>query len=471
MKARALPSVDAVLSTAAGRELCERLARPLVVDAIRAELGRLREALGREGDRRAEAPAPERLRPDAIARAAGDRARREADPALPRVVNATGVLLHTSLGRAPLASAAIEAAAAAAAEPCALELDLASGRRGERDRSVASLLRALTGAEDALVVNNNAAALLLVLETLASRREVVVSRGELIEIGGSFRLPELLERSGAILREVGTTNRTHLGDFEAAIGRRTALVLRTHPSNFRIVGFTAAPSRRELATLAHERGVPLVEDLGSGALVPLERFGLGHEPTPAEALADGADLVTFSGDKLLGGPQAGLVVGRRELVERLRRSPLKRALRAGKLTLAALRATLALYRASPDPATDVPILRLLGRSPGELEELAERAAAGLRTALGDGFEVSVVESEAEVGGGAQPTARLASRAVAVARPGWPVERVAARFREARTPILGRIAHGRLLLDVCAIGRPEDLVPEAPDAGASPEESG
>jgi L-seryl-tRNA(Ser) seleniumtransferase len=454
MDGRAIPSVDAVLSSPAALALCERFPRPLVAGAIRDALQGLRAEI-----REARAPVPaERFVPEAIARSAGDRLAAAAASGLVPVVNATGVVLHTNLGRAPLAGAAVAALAAAASAPCALEIDLADGARGERDHAVVDGLRALTGAEDALVVNNNAAALLLVLDGLAARREVLVSRGELIEIGGAFRLPEVLAKSGAVLREVGTTNRTHIGDFASALSRRTGLILRTHPSNYRITGFTARPRLEELAALARESGVPLVEDLGSGALLPLETLGLAHEPTPGESLRAGADLVTFSGDKLLGGPQAGLVVGRADLIARLRANPLKRALRVDKLTLAALRATLALLRTARDPVAELPALRLLGRSAETLRELAAEGAALLARALGDGFTVGVAATEAEVGSGAQPTERLASFAVEVTRAGWSPERVAALFRSARPAILGRIEKGRFLLDVRGVESAADLVP-------------
>jgi L-seryl-tRNA(Ser) seleniumtransferase len=386
---------------------------------------------------------------------------RTATPGLRRVVNATGVVLHTNLGRAPLARAAIDALTRAAGEPCALEIDLASGARGERDAVLVPLLQALTGAEAGLAVNNNAAALLLALDTLAHRREVVVSRGELIEIGGSFRLPEILSRSGAVLREVGTTNRTRVADYAEALSRRSGAILKVHPSNYRIGGFTAEATVAELAELARKHSVPLIEDLGSGALVDLSAYGLPHEPVVCESIRAGADLVTFSGDKLLGGPQAGLVVGRADLIESMRRNPLKRALRLGKLTLAALAATLDLYRRATDLRAVLPGLYYLTRPPDELERLAEEGVRLLRQALPPEFELAVAASQAEVGSGAQPTIALDSRCVVVKHATWPAERVAAFFRGASPPILGRVHHDRLLLDVRAVARAEDLVPQVP----------
>ncbi len=445
-----------MLSSPRALELGELYPRPLLKDAVRRVLQELRHALGRD-----EAPTTISASPEAILQQAEGWLARAATGGLPDVVNATGVVLHSNLGRAPLAPRAIEMLRCAAEGPVALELDLEQGLRGERDAHVREALCALTGAESALVVNNNAAALLLALDTLAARREVVVSRGELIEIGGSFRLPELLAKSGAILREAGTTNRTRIEDYTAAITRRTALLLRAHPSNYRIVGFTERPSLAELATLAREQGVPLLEDLGSGALVDLTSYGLPHEPMPAESIRAGADLVAFSGDKLLGGPQAGILVGRASLIERMRRNPLKRALRVDKLTLAALTATLAVYRSARDPdelARAIPVLGLLHRTPAELEQLAHEACARLADALPEGFQVAVMESRAAVGSGAQPAVELPSFAVAVTHASWPADEVARFFRSADPAIVGRVAQGRLLLDVRAVRAAQDLVP-------------
>jgi L-seryl-tRNA(Ser) seleniumtransferase len=460
MDGRAIPSVDAVLSSPEVSALCDRYPRTLVTTAVRSAVSALRADLRRH----TVVLPPERFGAAAIAATAREWLADAAAMGIVPAINATGIVLHTNLGRAPLAAAAVAAVATAAAAPCALEMDLESGERGERDDLVVEALRALTGAEDALVVNNNAAALLLVLDTLATRREVLVSRGELIEIGGAFRLPDVLAKSGATLREVGTTNRTHLEDFAAALSRRVGLILRTHPSNYRIEGFTTRPDLAQLCALAREHGVPVVEDLGSGALVDVERLGMRHEPTPGESLRAGVDLVTFSGDKLLGGPQAGIVVGRTDLVARLRRNPLKRALRVDKLTLAALRATLALLRTSQDPFAEIPALRLLGRSSECLRALADEAAALLGRMLGPSFVLEIVPSRAAVGSGAQPTELLPSFAVAVARNGWPVERVAASFRAARPAILGRIEQERFLLDLRAVERAWDLVPRDGEGG-------
>ena len=402
MRLRDLPSVDELvrgvddaLAVAAARELLERAREEIRAGAEPGDLPRrLREAL-------------------AAAR----------QPALRRVLNATGVIVHTNLGRAPLADAAL-ARVGEAAGYSNLEFDLSSGSRGSRQDHLAPLLRRLTGAEAALVVNNNAAALLLALAALAEGREVVVSRGELIEIGDGFRIPDVLARSGARLVEVGTTNRTRAADYETAVGPETALLLRVHQSNFRVVGFTEQPRLEELAAVARRHDVPLLDDLGSGALVDVD-----GEPTPAAALAAGADLVCFSGDKLLGGPQAGIVVGRAVLVEQLRRHPLHRALRSDKLTLAALEGTLALVLDSP---AEIPVLRMLQEPADAVRARAERLA---RATGGD-----VEETVGRVGGGALPLAELPSWACAVE------EALAAVLRAHDPPVVAVVRDGRTLLD-------------------------
>jgi L-seryl-tRNA(Ser) seleniumtransferase len=360
-------------------------------------------------------------------------------PHLRRVINATGVIVHTNLGRAPLAEAALDRVRETARGYSNLEYDLAAGGRGSRQDHVADILRRLTGAEAALVVNNNAAAVMLVLAALAEGREVLVSRGELIEIGDGFRIPDVLERSGARLREVGTTNRTRAADYEAAIGPETALLLRVHQSNFRVVGFTAQAALRELGDVAARHGLPLVDDLGSGALVAVE-----DEPTPRASLAEGADLVCFSGDKLLGGPQAGIVVGRAELVEKLRRHPLQRALRADKLTLAALEGTLALAVDAPD---QIPVLRML-REP---RETVRARAARLAELVGGEVE----ETIARAGGGALPLTELPSFACAVE------EELAEKLRAGDPPVIAVVRDGRTLLDCRTLSdREADEIVEA-----------
>jgi L-seryl-tRNA(Ser) seleniumtransferase len=406
---RDLPSVD---------ELAREAGDPLAVDAARTVLARAREeiAAGAEpGD------LAERLREELAAVRA---------PRLRRVLNATGVVVHTNLGRAPLAEEALARVVEAARGYSNLELDLGEGVRGSRQDHLAPILRRLTGAEAALVVNNNAGAVLLALAALAEGREVVVSRGELLEIGDGFRIPEVLARSGARLVEVGTTNRTRATDYERAVGPETALLLRVHQSNFRVVGFAELPRLEEVAAVAQRHGLPLVDDLGSGSLEPSCNLQLGeHEPTAREALDAGADLVCFSGDKLLGGPQAGIVVGRADLVERLRRHPLQRALRIDKLSLAALEGTLLLHLEAPER---IPVVRALAQEAGAVRARAERLAAAT------GGEVE--ETVGRVGGGALPLAELPSIACALE------ESLAAPLRAGEPPVVGIVRDGRLLLD-------------------------
>ena len=439
----AVPSVDRLLRLPAVEALAAAFGRDLVTGAVRAELAALRADLEAGG----EPPAA-----DALVAAVGGRVEAAMAPSLRPVFNLTGTVLHTNLGRALLAEEAIAAMAEAARRPVTLEYRVASGRRGERDEHLEGWLCRLTGAEAATVVNNNAAALLLLLNALASRREVPVSRGELIEIGGSFRLPEIMARAGCRLVEVGTTNRTHARDFEAAIGPRTALLLKVHTSNYAIQGFTAAVADADMAAIAHRHGLPYAIDLGAGTLVDLARWGLPHEPTPAEALAAGADLVTFSGDKLLGGPQAGIVVGRRDLVETLRRNPLKRALRLDKVTIAALEATLRLY-ADPDRlAQRLPTLARLTRPADEIAAQAARLVPPVAAAAGAAWRVEAAPCQSQIGSGSLPVERLASAALRLApaaprRGSGAVDRLARAFRALPRPVVGRVQDGALWLDL------------------------
>ena len=435
---RKLPSVDEVLRTSVATAAVERFGRSMTVDAVRAALA----------DARAKGEAPGDA--EAFARAATARMEYEAQPNLKPVFNLTGTVLHTNLGRALIAEAAVEAATIAMRNAVALEFDLGGGRRGERDELVRDLLCELTGAEDATVVNNNAAAVLLTLNTFAKDREAIVSRGELIEIGGAFRMPEIMSRAGAKLHEVGTTNRTHMKDYVGALGPDTGLILKVHTSNYRIEGFTKEVNARDLAKLAHEHKVTLVNDLGSGTLVDLTRFGLKHEPTVAEAVAEGADLVTFSGDKLLGGPQTGFIVGRKALIEKLNKNPMKRALRVDKIRLAMVEATLRLYR-DPDRLTQtLPTYRLLARPIEEMQAVAQRIMPALRDRLGAGFSVATAPCSSQVGSGALPVETLPSLAVAIApvkSGGGRLNALSDTLRKLPVPVVGRIEKDALLLDL------------------------
>jgi L-seryl-tRNA(Ser) seleniumtransferase len=435
---RDLPSVNALLESASLVALLQRAPRAVVVQAIRMAI---------DDARREPAAAP--AGDDAWARRVETVMNTHLQPSLRAVFNATGVILHTNLGRAPLAEAAVRAIQDTAAGYANLEYDIERGERGSRYVHSVALLRELTGAADAIVVNNCAAGLVLALNTLARGREVLVSRGELIEIGGSFRVPEIMAKSGGRLVEVGSTNRTHASDYAAAMSDRVAAIVKVHRSNFAVAGFVAEVSVGELASLARDRQVPVLHDLGSGLLISLERYGLAGEPTARDAIAAGASLVFMSGDKLLGGPQAGIVAGDPALIARLRSNPLARALRVDKLTLAALQATLALYRDPETVVRSVPVLAMLTAPVAAIRARAEAVATRIRA---HGIEASVVDSTASVGGGAFPAARIASAALSFARDAVGVE---ARLRMAQAPIVGRIASGAVLLDLRTVPAAQD----------------
>jgi L-seryl-tRNA(Ser) seleniumtransferase len=440
MTPRDLPQIQALANQSALRTVARRFsdgevvaALRVIIDGLRAGLvlGTIDEFPDFEAESFAETVAQQ---------IAADRA-----PTLKPVINASGILIHTNLGRAPLAPAAIRAVQKVAAHPSNLELDLQTGKRGSRHDHVEALICALTGAEAAVVVNNCAAAVMLSLMSTATGRNVIASRGELIEIGGSFRLPDVIAQSGAMLREVGATNKTRTSDYAGAIDADTAVLLKSHTSNFKIVGFTSAPDRRDLAALAKDHDVILMEDLGSGVLIDLAPYGLTDEPVVGDVLKAGVDLVMFSGDKLLGGPQAGIIAGRRDIVAGLKAHPLMRAVRIDKLSLAALEATLRLYQAPYDPVTEIPVLQMLSEPVETVKLRAQRLMDALKeSGLGD---VEICEAAAFVGAGTLPEQDLKSAAVSVGLPHLTAQHLMSALRAVETPIIGRIERDRVLLDM------------------------
>lgn len=449
----ALPSVDRLLAVPGLQQKISEDGRSAVLEAIREILSSARARLAKGGEGTA-GPAERDIVLAVTARLA-----RRSRPALREVFNLTGTVLHTNLGRAPMPIEVVDAVTAVARGACNVEYDLQAGRRGDRDDLISELLAELTGCEAATVVNNNAAAVLLTLNTLGNRKEAIVSRGEQIEIGGSFRMPDIMARAGCHLREVGTTNRTYLQDYSEAIGPRTALILKVHTSNYSVQGFTSGVDEAELGNLARSHSVPLVVDLGSGSLVDLTRWGLPREPLPREALANGAGVVTFSGDKLLGGPQAGIIVGNRGLIQRIKKNPLKRALRVDKMTLAALEAVLRLYRDPDRLAERLTALRLLVRPKGEIEAVAGRMRPLLEKFLAEqpvnaprSASVTVEQCLSQIGSGALPMDLLPSACVAI-RPassgrgaGSFLKHIDAAFRRLPIPVIGRISDGAFRLD-------------------------
>lgn len=446
---RALPSVDQFLLSDMGRALIDSHGRKAVTAALRARLDAARAAIRDGGDGGAEAAKlPHLLAADLAAAAQSN---------LRPMLNLTGTVLHTNLGRAILAEEAMAAATAAMAAPIALEYDLGTGGRGQRDDHLRGLLCELTGAEDATVVNNNAAAVLIALNTFGQGRQAIVSRGELIEIGGAFRMPDIMARAGARLVEVGTTNRTHPRDYQDAITPDTGLILKVHTSNYRIEGFTAEVPAPALSQIARKAGVVLLNDLGSGSLVDLGTWGLRREPTVAEAVAEGADLVTFSGDKLLGGPQAGFIVGRRDLIDRINRNPLKRAVRLDKIRIAALEATLRLYRDPDRLAERLPTLRYLSRPQSDIAAQAARLAPQVGALLPD-HSVSATDCASQIGSGSLPTDTIPSAGLRITGAGGDApDRLAATLRALPRPVMGRIHDGALILDLRTLDRDADLL--------------
>jgi L-seryl-tRNA(Ser) seleniumtransferase len=453
-RAADIPSLDRLLNAPAMQAVLRQYGHTQVVAALRKHLDGLRQAAlaGRLAIASIDA--------DLVTGQVRDALDSAARPRLRAVFNLTGTVLHTNLGRALLPDEAVAAVVRALTAPANLEFDLDSGGRGDRDDLVDGLLRELTGAEAATVVNNNAAAVLLMLSSLADRREVVVSRGELVEIGGAFRIPDVMKRAGAKLVEIGTTNRTHAADYESAIGPRTAMLMKVHCSNYAVTGFTKSVGVPQVARIAHQAGLPMTVDLGSGTLLDLAQWGLPREDTVRDTIAAGADLVTFSGDKLLGGPQAGLIVGRADLIRKIKKNPLKRALRVGKLTLAALEPVLALYRAPELLADRLTTLRLLTRPAGQMREQAERMLPTLQRALGAGYTVQAASMSSQIGSGALPVDQLPSHGYAIrhagtGRPGRALEKLETALRGLPRPVIGRIADNALWLDLrCLEARDE-----------------
>jgi len=449
---RHVPSVDQLLRTDVARELREAIGLKRVTAIARNVTTELRSLLrNNELNLGANGYSAEALLAEAVRRIE-QIANRERETGIARVINATGVLLHTNLGRAPL-SAAARAAIQEAAGYCNLEYEVASGTRGKRGARVEALLRNVTGAEDALVVNNCAAAALLVLSVLAGDRETVVSRGELVEIGGDFRVPDVMASSGTRMVEVGTTNRTHLEDYRRAINPNTRLIMRVHPSNYRVVGFASSPELGELAALAHEHELPLYEDAGSGVLSDLSGYGVIDEPTIGDAIAQGVDVVSFSGDKLLGSAQAGLIAGRKEIIERLRKHPLYRALRSDKLRLAALEATLVDHQRNK-AAAEIPVFQMLAFTE---TEIGERAKAVIEQVTPTDLKLTLEPGESAVGGGTAPTSTLRSVLIAVAHPQKSAAELEQQLRQSSPPVIARVAGEKVLLDLRSVS-PDDVSP-------------
>jgi L-seryl-tRNA(Ser) seleniumtransferase len=448
-----IPNVDRILDRQEMVQLGNRFPRKIILEAVRRGLDRLRQRV-----MTARNPADldesmfsfESLLPHFI-----EEIENQVTPKLKRVINATGVVIHTNLGRSLLHEDAIEHINQVSSHYSNLEFDLKEGKRGSRYSHVEELLCRLSGAEGALVVNNNAAAVMLVLNTVADGKEVVVSRGQLVEIGGAFRVPDVMQRSGAILKEVGTTNRTHLNDYEGAIGEQTALVLKVHTSNFRIVGFTSDVALKELSELAHSHGLPLMEDLGSGCLIDLSKYGLDWEPTVQEAIKDGADIVTFSGDKLMGGPQAGIILGRSRYIERVKVNPLNRAVRIDKLTLAGLESTLRIYLDEAKAVREIPTLRMLTYSHDELRGRAQRLSRKIQKRIPTGVRIAVKNDVSQVGGGAYPVQTLPTYVVTLKPNVGSVHQLEERLRQGTPPIIARVSKEEVLLDVRTIGRGEE----------------
>lgn len=450
---RSLPSIEWLLERPLASQLSAGLSRERVRDLLREITGELREQLASETP--SSGVSPQSLT-ELVERRLELRAAECAQPSLRRVINATGVIIHTNLGRAPLAREAIEAVSEAAAHYSNLEYDLTRGERGHRETHCQELLARLAGSEAAVVANNNAAAVLLVLNTLAEGGEVIVSRGELIEIGGSFRIPDVMEKSGATLHEVGTTNRTRISDYEQAINERTKLILRVHPSNYRIIGFTERPSVQQIADLAHRAGVPSFEDLGSGCLIDLSSYGVKDEPVVAESLKAGISVVSFSGDKMMGGPQAGVIAGSREIIDRVRKNPLMRALRVDKMTYAAIEATLRLYERGAALA-EVPVIRAIATTREEIGGRAKRFCESVARLTNGRLKTSLEDGASVIGGGSAPEVKLPTVLVALEGGAMSAASLEERLRRYRIPIITRTERARVMIDLRTVAEDDEPV--------------
>jgi L-seryl-tRNA(Ser) seleniumtransferase len=446
---RNLPSVNQLLESPQLKKLVGTLNHNVVVDGVRTFLDDLREQINTTTDEVVVPTATD------LAEKISNWLTNEERPYLRPVINATGTILHTGLGRAPLAKSAIQAVREISSGYASVELDLKTGERGQRSLAVERLLRELTGAEAALVVNNNAAATMITLAALSTGKETIVSRGELIEIGGSYRLPDVMQVSGARLKEVGTTNKTRLSDYETAIHTETGAILKVHPSNFEIVGFTASVSAKQLVPLAARHNLPLIDDIGSGAIIDFSKYGLMNEPIAQDSIRAGADIVLFSGDKLLGGPQCGIIIGRKRLVAQILNHPLARALRVDKMTLAALVATLKLYRNRETAEQEIPILRMLSMPIDNLKLRAEKIRQLIESLPGIA-SCETIQDHSMLGGGSVPTQKIPTYCVAIKTSDASIERLAERLRSVSTPIIGRISKDQLLLDLRTIAPGEDI---------------
>lgn len=447
---RKMPSVDSLLNTKELSKLLSIYPRPIVKDNLRDVLHGKREKLKKNS--------LTDISTKAITKELEKNLKELFNSSIKKVINCTGTILHTNLGRAIMSKKAVSAMTLAATEFINLEYDLEKGERGERDSHVEGIIKALTGAESAIVVNNNAAAVFLTINSLSNKKDVIVSRGELIEIGGSFRLPDIIKQSSGKLKEVGTTNRTHLKDYAENISKKTGALFKAHTSNYKVVGFTKDVNLKNLVTLAKENNIPFIEDLGSGAFVDLKNYGLKKEPLVRESIDKGVDIVTFSGDKLLGGPQCGIIAGKKLYIDKIRKNPLKRALRVDKVILSALNATLLVYLKDKDLENEIPFLRYLSRDIKEIEKTAQKAKTLLAKKLGKLYKVGVEKTFAEVGSGSMPSEKLVSVSLSVTSDTYKPQEIFRTFKNSKTPIIGRVSKNKFLLDMRLIEKESDILP-------------